>query len=147
MRFDEQEKRLQMFESRIEANSKAVKENKENIGKMQKQLETLTNENRSLKEMCLENARYKRWWDLRLLGLKERENKDTKDMVVGILTRVIPVVVDKLREIVDAVHCLGKKKIMLHITRCRGPSSYSLQRGWPETKSGGNPKRQESAKK
>ena len=54
MRFDEQDKRLQICQSRIEANSKAVEEN---IGKMQKQIETLTNENRSLKEMCLENVR------------------------------------------------------------------------------------------
>ncbi len=106
---DEQDKRLKTFESRIEANTKAVKENKEDIGKMQKQIDALTKENRSLKEMCLENARYKRRWDLRLLGLKERENEDTQDVVVGILTRVIPVEVDKLREMVDTVHRLGKK--------------------------------------
>lgn len=30
-------------------------------------------------------------------------------MVVGILTRVIPVAIDKLREMVDTVHRLGKK--------------------------------------
>ena len=38
MRFDEQDKRLQIFESRIEANSKAVEENKENIGKCRSKL-------------------------------------------------------------------------------------------------------------
>lgn len=43
------------------------------------------------------------------MGLKERENEDIKDVVVGILTRVIPMAVDKLREMVDTVHCLGKK--------------------------------------
>ena len=100
MRFDEQDKHLQIFESRIEANSKAVEENKENTGKMQKQIETLTNENCSLKEMCLENAKYKRRWDLRLLRLREQENEDTKNVVVGILTKVIPIAVDKLREMV-----------------------------------------------
>ncbi len=59
--------------------------------------------------MCLENGGYKRRWDLRLMGLKERENEDAKDAVVGILTRVIPMAVDKLREMVDTVHCLGEK--------------------------------------
>ncbi len=109
VKFGELDGRLKMFESLIEANAKAAKENKEDIGKIQKQIETLTNENRSLKEVCLENARYKRRWDLRLLGLKEKENEDTKDVVVGILTRVIPVAVDKLRDMVDTVHRLGKK--------------------------------------
>lgn len=66
-------------------------------------------ENCFLREMSQENARYKRRWNLRLMGLPEKENEDTKEVVVGILTRVIPVVVDKLREMVDMVHRLERK--------------------------------------
>lgn len=53
---------------------------------MQRQLKTLTKEKSSLKEICLENVRYKRRWDLRLLGLPEKGNEDT---MIGILTRVL----------------------------------------------------------
>ena len=91
---------------------------------MQKQIETLTSENHSLKEICLENARYKRRWDLRLLGLKEGENEDTKEVVIGILTRVIPVAVDKLREMVDTVHRLGRKN---HAAQNKMPRPIIIQ--------------------
>lgn len=43
------------------------------------------------------------------MGLPEKENEDTREVVIGILTRVIPKAVDKLREMVDTVHRLGRK--------------------------------------
>ncbi|XP_059211189.1 uncharacterized protein si:ch211-196c10.15 [Centropristis striata] len=113
-RFDTQDERLKSFELRIEANTQAVKENKEEIEKMQKQIASLKKENSNLTEMCKENARYKRRWDLRLLGLPEKDNEDVKEVVIGILTRVIPVAVDKIRELVDTVHRLGKKNDAAH---------------------------------
>lgn len=67
-RFDEQGKRLS-FELRVESNTQAAKDNKEEIGKIQRQIESLTKENSSLKEMCQENTRYKRRWYLRLLRI------------------------------------------------------------------------------
>ena len=108
-RFDTLDQRLKSFELRIEANTQAAKENKGDIGKMQKQIASLKKENNILSEMCKDNARYKRRWDLRLLGLPEKDNEDAKEAVIGILTRVIPVAVDKIREQVDTVHRLGKK--------------------------------------
>lgn len=66
----------------------------------------LRKETISLKQ-CLEQARYKRKWDLGLIGLPEKEN--TRSGVLGILTRVIPLSVEKLRGSVDTVHCLGKR--------------------------------------
>lgn len=64
--------------------------------------------------MFLENARCTRRWDLRLLGLPEKENEDTREVLIGILTRMISVAVDKLWEIVDKVHCLGKRNDAAH---------------------------------
>nr|XP_023692912.1 uncharacterized protein LOC111856863 [Paramormyrops kingsleyae] len=55
----------------------------------------------------LERARYRRRWDLRILGLTEKENENTCE--IGILTRVVPVSVEKLQLMVDTVHRLGKK--------------------------------------
>ena len=108
-RFDEQDDRLKIFESRMEANTQAVRENKEEISKMKEEVVSLKKENVSLKQMCLEQARYKRRWDLRLMGLPEKEKENTRETVIGILTRVIPLSVEKLRDSVDTVHRLGKR--------------------------------------
>ncbi|KAI2643982.1 DNA replication factor Cdt1 [Labeo rohita] len=108
-RFDEQDDRLKAFESRMEANTQAVRENKEEISKVNEEMLLLKKENASLKQICLEQARYKRRWDLRLMGLPEKDKEDTRETVIGILTRVIPVSVEKLCESVDTVHRLGKK--------------------------------------
>lgn len=108
-RFDEQDKRLQSIEHRIEEDGKAIKENKEDIGKMKEEMADLRKENFTLKQQCLEHARYKRRWDLRLMGLPEKDKEDTREVVIGILTRVLPWSVEKLRVAVDTVHRLGKR--------------------------------------
>ncbi|KAL0190564.1 hypothetical protein M9458_013262, partial [Cirrhinus mrigala] len=108
-RFDEQDLRLKKIDKSMEENAHAVKENKKDIGKMRKEITDLRKENISLRQQCLEHARYKRRWDLRLIGLPEKENEDTRETVIGILTRVIPWSVEKLRQSVDTVHRLGKR--------------------------------------
>ncbi|KAL1264144.1 hypothetical protein QQF64_004499 [Cirrhinus molitorella] len=108
-RFDEQDKRLKIIEKTMEENAQAVKVNKEDIGELKKELADVRKENISLRQQCLEHARYKRRWDLRLIGLPEKENEDTRETVIGILTRVIPWSVEKFRQTVDTVHRLGKK--------------------------------------
>lgn len=108
-RFDVLNKNLESFDLRIEANAKATKENRDDVDKLKVQIESLTKENKDLKEKCLESARYRRRWDLRLIGLKEKDNENTRETVIGILTRVIPVSVEKLRDVVDTVHRIGKK--------------------------------------
>lgn len=69
----------------------------------------LTKENKKLKERCRKSKRYWRRWYLTLIGLPEKENEDTRETVIGILTRVIPMSMEKLRNKVDTVHRLGKK--------------------------------------
>lgn len=59
--------------------------------------------------MVLEAARYKRRWNLRLMGLPEKEDEKVRDAIIGILTRVIPVSVDELRHEGDTVHRLGTR--------------------------------------
>ena len=108
-RFDEQDVRLQSFEQRIGENTKVANENKVEINRLNADVYNLKKQNRELKEMCLEAARYKRRWDLRLNGLAEKDNENTRETVIGILTRVIPVSVDTLRMAVDTVHRLGRR--------------------------------------
>ncbi|CAM4561979.1 unnamed protein product [Leuciscus chuanchicus] len=99
-RLDAFERKFENFEQRIQNNEKEVTENK-NDG--------LTKENKELKERCREIERYGGRWNLKLIGLPEKENEDTRERVIGILTRVIPISVEKLRDKVDTVHRLGKK--------------------------------------
>ncbi|KAJ7993822.1 hypothetical protein DPEC_G00258700 [Dallia pectoralis] len=62
-----------------------------------------------MKERSREIERYGRRWNLKLIGLQEKENEDTREAVIGILTRVIPLSVEKIRDKVDTVYRLGKK--------------------------------------
>ncbi|CAL9703297.1 unnamed protein product [Knipowitschia caucasica] len=42
-------------------------------------------------------------------GLPEKDGEDTRERVIGILTRVVPLPVDRLCDTVDTVHRLGKR--------------------------------------
>lgn len=74
-RSDEQDDRLKTFESRMEANTQAVRVNQEEISKVKEEMLLLKKENASLKQICLEQARYKRRWDFRLMGLPEKTKR------------------------------------------------------------------------
>uniref|UniRef100_A0A8C7Y858 L1 transposable element RRM domain-containing protein n=1 Tax=Oryzias sinensis TaxID=183150 RepID=A0A8C7Y858_9TELE len=108
-RFDDLEKKLEGIENRMDGIGKSTKENTENIVKLQERVEHLTLENKELREKCLESERYKRRWDLRLMGVPKKDNENTREVVLGILTRVVPMSVEKLRDTVDTVHRLGKR--------------------------------------
>ena len=108
-RLDAFEKKFENFEQRIQNNEKEVTENKSEIIQLKAQVDWLTKDNKELKERCREIERYGRRWNLKLIGLPEKENEDTRDVVIGILTKVIPMSVEKLRDKVDTVHRLGKK--------------------------------------
>ncbi|XDV22717.1 hypothetical protein PO909_027563 [Leuciscus waleckii] len=108
-RLDAFKRKFENFEQRIQNNEKEVTENKNEIIQLKAQVDRLTKENKELKERCREIERYGRRWNLKLIGLPEKENEDTREMVIGILTRVIPISVEKLRDKVDTVHRLGKK--------------------------------------
>ncbi|XP_051814197.1 scavenger receptor cysteine-rich type 1 protein M160-like [Acanthochromis polyacanthus] len=107
-RFDKQDERLAALEDKLEAVNKSVHKTQEDIGHLQERIVDLQQENASLKKMCLEQARYKRRWDLRITGLTEKENENTREVVLGILTRVVPMSIEKLRDTVDTVHRIGR---------------------------------------
>lgn len=108
-KMDTQTELLLKFERRIEENTAAIIENKENIEGLQKTVCELQEENKRLKESVAEQARYKRRWNLLLNGVVEKDGEDVREIVLGILTRVVPISVERLRETVDSVHRLGKK--------------------------------------
>ncbi|KAL0151687.1 hypothetical protein M9458_052986, partial [Cirrhinus mrigala] len=66
--------------------------------------------NSKKKSACEEHARYKRRWNLRLTGLPEKDDENVRETVIGILIRIFPVSVERLRDTVDTVHRLGKRE-------------------------------------
>ena len=93
---DEQTELLKRFDKRIEANTTATRENKQEMILLNKKTDELQKENRMLKKAMEEQARYKRRWNQRMTGLPEKDGENT---------RVVPLSVDRLR---DTVHRLGK---------------------------------------
>uniref|UniRef100_A0A3P9JJZ9 Reverse transcriptase domain-containing protein n=1 Tax=Oryzias latipes TaxID=8090 RepID=A0A3P9JJZ9_ORYLA len=108
-KMDEQTALLKKFDERIDANSEAIKRNKEVLEHLEKRVAELQGDNKRLREAVAEHARYKRRWNLRLNGLAEKDGEDIRETVIGILTRVVPIGADRLREAVDTVHRLGRK--------------------------------------
>ncbi|KAL1275024.1 hypothetical protein QQF64_027838 [Cirrhinus molitorella] len=109
-KMDDQTQRFIRFEKQINANSSAIDKNKKDITELQSQVVLLKKENAFLKSACDEHARYKRRWNLRLTGLPEKDEENVRETVIGILTRIIPVSVERLRDNVDTVHRLGKRE-------------------------------------
>lgn len=62
-KMEEQTELLKRFEKRIEANTAATKENKEEIIRAHNEIRELQAQNLSLKRACEEQARYKRRWN------------------------------------------------------------------------------------
>ncbi|KAK7886978.1 hypothetical protein WMY93_026599 [Mugilogobius chulae] len=108
-KLDTQTEFLRKFETRVEANTVAIKENNDNIVLLQQKVNELQKENKCLKEEVADVARYKRRWNLRLNGLPEKDGEDIRERVIGVLTRVVPMSVERLRDVVDVVHRLGKR--------------------------------------
>ncbi|KAK7904874.1 hypothetical protein WMY93_017481 [Mugilogobius chulae] len=109
-KMDDQTLRFIRFEKKIEENTAAIAKNQKDIMELQTEIKLLKKENTTLRSASDEHARYKRRWNLRLAGLPEKEDENVRDTVIGILTRIIPVSVDRLRDTVDTVHRLGKKE-------------------------------------
>lgn len=108
-KIDNQTALLKGIEKRIEANTLAIDVNKKDISELQSTIKHLQKENAGLKMSCEDHARYKRRWNLRVTGLPEKEDENIRETVIGILTRVIPASVDRLRDTVDTVHRLGRR--------------------------------------
>lgn len=100
---DEQRELLKQFNKHIEANVTATKENKQEISLLKKRIDELKWENGKPKNSTEEQARYKRRWNLRLIGLLEKDGENTREIVIGILTRIVPLSVYWLQDTVDTV--------------------------------------------
>ncbi|KAL1254327.1 hypothetical protein QQF64_016556 [Cirrhinus molitorella] len=96
-----------------ESVEKLIKEtviHNERISALSKTLD-LRDENKQLKLQLLEANSYRRRWGLRLHGVKEEDQQEnTRDLVIKVLGKVSPKIAEKLPEVVDSVHRIGKRK-------------------------------------
>lgn len=136
-KFDDQADLIQTFEWPLKENTESIVKIKElagvntsvmkgvmeNVEKLKKQVMTLQKEYAALCESCLELASSEmlQRWSLCLNGVPERGGGDIREEVVGILSKVVPLSAEQLRNTVDTVHRPGQK------TRADRPRPVILQ--------------------
>lgn len=91
-------------------NAENIKECNTKLSALEKTVPTLSQEFLELKERVLEQERYRRRWNLKMHGLKEKNDENTRNEVISILAKIAPQYASSLGNIVDTVHRLGRKK-------------------------------------
>ncbi|CAM4271655.1 unnamed protein product [Leuciscus chuanchicus] len=94
----------------VEFNAAEIKECKEKCQETRKSLLNLTTSHKDLENRTSELERYKRRWNLRINGMKERPEEDPRREVIGLIAEIAPHLVQKLEDVVDTVHRIGKKE-------------------------------------
>uniref|UniRef100_A0AAV2MIN3 Cytoplasmic dynein 2 heavy chain 1-like protein n=1 Tax=Knipowitschia caucasica TaxID=637954 RepID=A0AAV2MIN3_KNICA len=115
-RFDKQDKKLDDMTTIIKEHSESIafnmteiEECKKQTAEMKSAMAALTRENNELRERVKGVERYKRRWNLRINGLREREGENVRQDVINLLCRISPQLAPKMEEAVDTVHRLGRK--------------------------------------
>lgn len=94
----------------VEMNAAEIKECKVKIKEFDKEMPQIIKENKELREKVAEMERYKRRWNLKIQGLKEKDDENTRDIVIGILSKIAPQWAATMETVVDSVHRLGRKE-------------------------------------
>ncbi|KAL1255522.1 hypothetical protein QQF64_013583 [Cirrhinus molitorella] len=85
----------------------------------------LVKENNELKQKVMELEHYKRRWNFKIHGLKEKVEENTRDVVVSILSKLAPQWNTLMGSVVDTVHRIGRKEegrdrqIIIHNAFCQ----------------------------
>lgn len=94
----------------VEMNAAEIKECKVSIKEMEKEMPRLIQENEELKEKVTEIERYKRRWNLKIHGLKEKDDERIRDVIMDILSKIAPHWATSMGTLVDTVHRLGRRE-------------------------------------
>lgn len=79
------------------------------VASLENVVSSLSKENESLRQSCLELDEYKRIWNLRVAGVPESNNENVKNVILEIFGNVSPESAASLANSVDIVHRLGPK--------------------------------------
>lgn len=98
----------------VEFNSAEIKDCKEQCQKLHAEVKQLKEENTVLEKRvaevgkrAVELERYKRRWNLRLNGLQEEKDENTRQIISDIIGKIVPHWREKMDFILDSVHRLG----------------------------------------
>ncbi len=87
-----------------------MKAHKQKAAELELELSDLKKENKELSSRVGELDRYKRRWNLRIKGLPEKQNENTREEVITLLSKIAPGVPWEMEEAVDTVHRIGRKE-------------------------------------
>ncbi len=93
----------------VEFNASEMKECKEKCLETSKSLFRLTTLHKDLASRTYDLERYKRRLNLRINGMKEKPEEDSRREVISLFAEITPLV-QKLDDIVYTVHRIGKKE-------------------------------------
>lgn len=95
----------------MQFNAEEVKECKEKVTELEKQLKLLKSENDELKERIKEQERYKMRWCLKLKGLEEKCDENIRADTILLFRKIASnLEMRQLEEAIDVVHRVGKKE-------------------------------------
>lgn len=94
----------------VEFNSAEIKDCKEKCNEMCKSVRSLTAAQNDLENRTSDLERYKRRWNLRINGMKEKSEEDARREVIDLIAEIAPHLIQKLDDIIDTVHRIGKKE-------------------------------------
>ncbi len=90
----------------VEYNSAEIKECKEKNKELGREMKQLKEKNTELEKRAGELERYKRRWNLRLNGLKEEKEENTRQIIKDIVGKIVPQWKENMDFIIDSVHRL-----------------------------------------
>lgn len=123
-RFDSQDKKLEELANQmrnnsimiaetskaVEFNSAEIKDCKEKCKELSRSVMGLTTAHNDLEGRTSDLERYKKRWNLRINGMKEKSEEDPRREVLDLFAEIVPHLIQKLDDIIDTVHRIGKKE-------------------------------------
>lgn len=94
----------------LEFNAAEIKECKSKVAMLEEKVVVLEKDNLELKQKAIEQESYSRRWNLRIKGMKEKLNENTREEVIELLKKVAPHWAQTMENIVDTVHRVGRKE-------------------------------------
>lgn len=91
----------------VEFNSAEIKDCKGKNKELEMEIKQLREKNTELESRTAEMERYKRRWNLRLNGLKEEKEENTRQIIKDIVGNIAPHWKENMDFILDSVHRLG----------------------------------------
>lgn len=94
----------------VEFNAAEIKDCKSQLQITEREVSALKKDNAELMDRVLEMERYKRRWNLRIRGIKEKEGENTRGMVADLMIKIFPTWAPNINHIVDSAHRLGRRE-------------------------------------